>query len=63
MNEHAFRTRNDWAELPLRWQQEGRWPKKAEQVALIERLRSDALESPVPNPQMLPEWRGQWYGD
>lgn len=63
MNEHAFRTRNDWAELPLRWQQEGRWPKKAEQLALIERLRRDALESPVPNPQMLPEWRGQWYGD
>jgi hypothetical protein len=63
MNEHAFRTRNDWAELPLRWQQEGRWPKKPEQLALIEQLRTDALESPVPNPQMLPEWRGQWYGD
>jgi hypothetical protein len=63
MNEHAFRTRNDWAELPLRWQQEQRWPTEQPPLALIERLRNDALEAEVPNPQMLPEWRSQWYGD
>jgi hypothetical protein len=61
--EHAFRTRNDWAELPLRWQEEGRWPKDPQPLALIERLRNEALEADVPNPQMVPEWRGQWYGD
>jgi len=63
MNEHAFRARNDWAELPLRWQREGRWPKSPEQIALIEQLRSEALVAEVPNPQMVPEWRSQWYGD
>jgi hypothetical protein len=62
-NEHAFRTRNDWAELPLRWQQEGRWPKDPQPLALIERLRNEALEAEVPNPGMVPEWRSQWYGD
>ena len=63
MNEHAFRTRNDWAELPIRWQQEGRWPKEPQPLALIERLRDQALQAEVPNPQLLPEWRSQWYGD
>jgi hypothetical protein len=63
MTEHAFRARNDWAELPVRWQQEGRWPKDAAPLALIERLRDAALDAEVPNPQMVPEWRGQWYGD
>jgi hypothetical protein len=62
-NEHAFRTRNDWAELPLRWQQEGRWPKDAQPLALVEQLRNEALEAEVPNPQVVPEWRSQWYGD
>jgi hypothetical protein len=63
MNEHAFRTRNDWAELPMRWQQEGRWPKEPQPLALVERLRDQALQADMPNPQMLPEWRSQWYGD
>ena len=63
MSEHAFRSRNDWAELPMRWQQEGRWPKEPQPLALIDRLRDQALQAEVPNPQMLPEWRSQWYGD
>jgi hypothetical protein len=63
MNEHAFRTRNDWAELPIKWQHEGRWPSKAEPLVLIEELRNGALAAEVPNPQMVPEWRGLWYGD
>lgn len=63
MNEHAFRTRNDWAELPIKWQKEGRWPSDAAPRALIENLRDAALDADVPNPQMVPEWRSQWYGD
>jgi hypothetical protein len=62
-NEHAFRTRNDWAELPIRWHEQGRWPKEPQPLALIEQLRNTALEADVPNPQMVPEWRSQWYGD
>ena len=63
VNEHAFRTRNDWADMPIKWQREGRWPKDPRPLALIERLRNDALEAEVPNLGMLPEWRSQWYGD
>ena len=63
MNELAFRSRNDWAELPMRWHQEGRWPKEPQPRALIEHLRDQALQAEVPNPQMMPEWRSQWYGD
>jgi hypothetical protein len=62
-NEHAFRARNDWAELPLRWQRNGRWPTDPKPLALIETLRNEALASPVPNPQLAPEWRERWYGD
>jgi hypothetical protein len=63
MNEHAFRTRNDWAALPLRWREEGRWPNEPRPLALVEQLRNDALDAEVPNPQLAPEWRSQWYGD
>ena len=63
MNEHAFRARNDWAETPLRWRREGRWPKEPDRLALVERLRNDALDAEIPNPQIVPEWRSQWYGD
>jgi hypothetical protein len=63
VNEHAFRTRNDWASLPIEWRHEGRWPSDPQQLRLIETLRNDALQSPVPNPNQLPEWRSRWYGD
>jgi hypothetical protein len=63
MNDHAFRARNDWAELPIVWQRQGRWPTEAAPLALIEQLRDAALETELPNPQMAPEWRGLWYGD
>jgi hypothetical protein len=61
--EHAFRHRNDWARTPIRWQREGRWPTEPNRLALIEQLRNEALDAEVPNPQTVPEWRGQWYGD
>ena len=63
VNEHAFRTRNDWASLPVEWHREGRWPSDPRQLRLIETLRNDALQSPMPNPNQLPEWRSRWYGD
>jgi hypothetical protein len=63
VNEHAFRTRNDWATLPIQWRDEGRWPDDARRLTLIETLRNDAISRPVPNPNLLPEWRERWYGD
>jgi hypothetical protein len=63
INEHAFRSRNDWAGMPARWQREGRWPTEPRRLALIQQLRNEALEAQIPNPQIVPEWRSQWYGD
>jgi hypothetical protein len=47
----------------MQWQRQGRWPTARERLALIEQLRNEALASPIPNPQIVPEWRGRWYGD
>jgi hypothetical protein len=63
INEHAFRSRTDWAGMPARWQREGRWPTEPRRLALIQQLRNEALEAQIPNPQIVPEWRSQWYGD
>ena len=32
-------------------------------VALVESLRAQALDAPVRNPQLVPEWNNRWFGD
>ncbi len=59
----AWRVRNDWAEVPLRYRREHRWPTDARAVALIEQLRREALASPVRNPQLIDEGYNRWFGD
>ena len=63
MNRQAFRVRNDWVEAPLFLRSERRWPATAEGVALVESLRQQALDAPVRNPQVIPEWNNRWFGD
>jgi hypothetical protein len=60
---HAFRIRNDWARAPMALQEQGRWPRDAATLALIDRLRANALEAEVPNPLMAPDWKERWYGN
>jgi len=60
---HAFRIRNDWARAPMALQEQGRWREDDATKALIGRLRDSALGAEVPNPQMAPEWKEQWYGN
>ena len=64
MNEHAFRTRNDWAELPHRVAAGGTMAVGAA-AARADRAGCGTTRwtAEVPNPQMVPEWRSQWYGD
>jgi hypothetical protein len=57
----AFNTRNDWALVPITWRD--RWPADHVGIAIIERLRGDALAADVPNPQLLPKWHDRWWGD
>jgi len=59
----AFRHRNDWAEVRLRMQGGMRWGTDAGSQALVEQLRSDALERSVPNPLLMPRWNNRWFGD
>ena len=63
MNRQAFRVRNDWVEAPLFLRSEKRWPARPEGVALVESLREQALDAPVRNPQLVPEWNNRWFGD
>jgi hypothetical protein len=60
---HTFRVRNDWAEMPMNWRRQGRWPTAPQPLALIEQLRGDALNARVSNTYLAPEWKDRWYGD
>ena len=59
----AFKTRNDWAYQPVVWKAEGRWPQDHAEQQLIERLRSEAIGMPVPNPRLQPEWMSEVWGE
>jgi hypothetical protein len=60
---YAFRTRNDWAYQPIRWQRQGRWPSRADERQLLERLRDEALSMKVKNPSFWPPWMEDWWGN
>jgi len=59
----AFRVRNDWVEAPAVLRSENRWPQQPAGVELVETLRTQAIESPVANIELVPEWRNRWFGD
>jgi hypothetical protein len=60
---YAFRTRNDWAYQPVRWQRQGRWPSRADERQLVGRLRDEALSMKVANPLLWPPWMEDWWGN
>ena len=59
----AFKTRNDWAFQPGRWQREGRWPTRVDEQRLLQRLRAEAIAMPVPNPRFDARWADRVWGD
>ena len=59
----AFKERNDWADVMERLARNGHPQTRPAAVALIERLRREALDAPVPNPGLLPEWHNRWLGE
>jgi hypothetical protein len=63
MSRQAFRVRNDWVGAPRFLRSENRPPATPEAVALVESLRDQALQAPVRNPQLVPEWNNRWFGD
>ncbi len=61
LQSHAFKNRSDWAVLPQDWRSRGIWPSNEDTGYLIERLRSDALRTPVVNPRFVPRWAEQVF--
>ena len=59
----AFKTRNDWGLQPGQWAREGRWPSRADERRLLERLRAEALAMPAPNPKFDWPWADRVWGD
>jgi hypothetical protein len=59
----AARVKGDWTRVESHLAQAGRWPPRPDNAAVIARLRQDALEARVPDPESLPEWNNRWFGD
>jgi hypothetical protein len=58
----AFKQRNDWAGLPMRWRQEGEWPADPRAQALVLQLRLAAAAMPAVAPTFTPRWTAVVYG-
>ena len=56
----AFKVRNDWARL-VPGSESG--DRDRASAALIEQLRSDAVNHPVGNPFLVPRWYDRWLGE
>ena len=56
----AFKVRNDWARLVD--PRQGAAQDRAT-MALIEQLRSDAVNRRVGNPFLVPQWYDRWLGE
>jgi len=54
--QQAFRHRNDWARLPLRWDADDLRPRTPQGLELTRRLREQALTMRVANPHFAPRW-------
>jgi hypothetical protein len=56
LRSQAFVQRNDWSRLERQWREDGNWERYRDQEALIRRLRSEAVATPVVNPWFAPRW-------
>jgi hypothetical protein len=59
----AFVNRNDWALWPADWLAQERVVPGDRRMLLVARLRTEVLETDVPNPHLLPRWVDQYFGE
>jgi hypothetical protein len=52
LREAAFETRNDWATVYQWLEDQGLGPRMPRAAPLVEQLRTEALDMPVPNPNI-----------
>jgi hypothetical protein len=56
----AFKTRNDWVEV-LRPDKRSDWPRNPDELALTQRIRSDALIRRSTSPSFMPRWADRYW--
>ncbi len=59
----AFKVRNDWGRLPAARYRDAGLESQRAAAAMVRRLRHDALEARVPQPDLLPGWADRWWGE
>ena len=56
----AFKTRNDWVEV-LPPDKRDDWPKDPDELALTQRLRSEAIGRRTTSPSFMPRWADRYW--
>jgi hypothetical protein len=56
----AFKTRNDWVEV-LRPDKRDDWPRDSDELALTQRIRSEALNRRTTSPSFMPRWADRYW--
>jgi hypothetical protein len=56
----AFKTRNDWVEV-LRPDKRDDWPRDPDELALTQRIRSEAINRRATSPSFMPRWADRYW--
>jgi hypothetical protein len=56
----AFKTRNDWIEV-LRPDKREDWPRDPEELAITQRIRTEAIERRETSPSFMPRWADRYW--
>lgn len=62
MRQSAFDARSEWAR-ELKPTERERWPADPRQLAVVSRLKADAIAARVTPPVQLPQWAESWWGE
>jgi hypothetical protein len=56
----AFTTRNDWVEV-LRPDKHADWPENADELAVTQRIRTEAIGRRTTSPSFMPRWTDRYW--
>jgi hypothetical protein len=58
----AFLARSEWAET-LKPNERQDWPTDPRQLAVVSRIKSEAVSVQAPPPAQMPDWGESWWGE
>jgi hypothetical protein len=58
----AFVSRSEWAETLLPSERDA-WPSDARRLAVVSRLKAEAVDRQGPPPAQMPDWAEAWWGE